>query len=109
MNIIIYRRRFTPWSVDGTMIINGGTFCRTIEHPKNYLPADSHKIVLVPVKIENGTEEFKTLPVIFGADDPREIATVVAERTRSEVVKVIGKKIILFRQAKKNSKFDLPK
>lgn len=42
-------------------------------------------------------------------DDPREIATVIAERTRSEVVKVIGKKIILFRQAKKNSKFDLPK
>lgn len=69
MNIIIYRRRFTPWSVDGTMIINGGTFCRTIEHPKNYLPADSYKIVPVPVKIENGTEEFKTMPVIFGADD----------------------------------------
>lgn len=42
-------------------------------------------------------------------DDPRKIATVIAERTRSEVVKVIGKKIILFRQAKKNSKFDLPK
>ena len=59
----------SPWSVDGTMIINGGTFCRTIEHPKNYLLANSYKIVLVPVKIENGTEEFKTLPVIFGADD----------------------------------------
>lgn len=34
-------------------------------------------------------------------DDPTEIAHVTAERTRSEVVKVIGKKIILFRQAKK--------
>ena len=43
------------------------------------------------------------------ADDPREIAEVIAERTRSVVVKVIGKKIILFRQAKKNSKYDLPK
>lgn len=42
-------------------------------------------------------------------DDPNEIAQVTAERTRSEVVKVIGKKIILFRQAKKNSKFELPK
>lgn len=42
-------------------------------------------------------------------DDPKEIATVIGERTRSDVVKVIGKKIILFRQAKKNSKFDLPK
>lgn len=42
-------------------------------------------------------------------DDPKEIAAMVAERTRSEVVKVIGKKFILFRQAKKNSKFELPK
>lgn len=41
-------------------------------------------------------------------DDPREIATVIGERTRSQVVKVIGKKIILFRQAKKNSKYELP-
>ena len=38
----------------------------------------------------------------------REIAQVIAERTHSAVVKVIGKKIILFRQAKKNSKFELP-
>ena len=43
------------------------------------------------------------------ADDPKEIAHVVAERTRSEVVKVIGKKIILFRQAKKNSRYELPR
>lgn len=42
-------------------------------------------------------------------DDPNEIANVIAERTHSDVVKVIGKKIILFRQAKKNTKFELPK
>ncbi len=41
-------------------------------------------------------------------DDPREIATVIGERTHSEVIKVIGKKMIFFRQAKKNSKFNLP-
>ena len=41
-------------------------------------------------------------------DDPREIAEIIAERTHSVVVKVIGKKIILFRQAKKNSKYELP-
>lgn len=41
-------------------------------------------------------------------DDPKEIANVIAERTHSDVVKVIGKKIVLFRQAKKNTKFDLP-
>lgn len=41
-------------------------------------------------------------------DDPREIAQVISERTHSVVVKVIGKKIILFRQAKKDSKYELP-
>ena len=41
-------------------------------------------------------------------DDPREIAAVIGERTRSEVIKVIGKKMIFFRQAKKNTKYNLP-
>lgn len=41
-------------------------------------------------------------------DDPREIAAVIGERTHSEVIKVIGKKMIFFRQAKKNSKYNLP-
>ena len=41
-------------------------------------------------------------------DDPKEIAYVIAERTHSDVVKVIGKKIVLFRQAKKNTKYNLP-
>ena len=34
-------------------------------------------------------------------DDPKEIAQMMAERTRSQVVQVIGKKIILFRVSKK--------
>lgn len=37
--------------------------------------------------------------------DVKEIAQMLAERTRSQVVQVIGKKIVLFRQAKKNSKY----
>ena len=41
-------------------------------------------------------------------DDPREIAAVIGERTHSDVVKVIGKKIIFYRKAKKNSKINLP-
>ena len=41
-------------------------------------------------------------------DDPREIAAVIGERTHSEVIKVIGKKMIFFRQAKKNTKYNLP-
>ena len=41
-------------------------------------------------------------------DDPKEIAVTLAERTRSEVVQVMGKKIVLFRQAKEKSKIQLP-
>lgn len=40
--------------------------------------------------------------------DPREIAEVVAERTHSEVVQVIGKKIVLYRESKKKKKIELP-
>lgn len=42
------------------------------------------------------------------ADDPREIAEVVAERTRSQVVQVIGRKIILYRPDKDKPKILLP-
>ena len=41
-------------------------------------------------------------------DDPRAIAEVVAERTRSQVVHVIGKKIVLYKPDKKNPKIMLP-
>lgn len=41
-------------------------------------------------------------------DDPKEIANVIAERTHSQVVKVIGKKMIFYREAKKNPKIKLP-
>ena len=43
-------------------------------------------------------------------DDAREIAEVIAERTRSQVVQVIGKKIVLYKEGKdKNNKIELPK
>lgn len=42
-------------------------------------------------------------------DDPNEIAQMVAERTRSQVVQVIGKKIVLYKPDKKNPKIILPK
>ncbi|MGN0341543.1 MAG: ribosome assembly RNA-binding protein YhbY [Roseburia sp.] len=42
-------------------------------------------------------------------DEPREIADVLAERTRAQVVSVIGKKITLYRRAKKNPKIELPR
>ena len=37
-------------------------------------------------------------------EDPREMAQVLAERTRSQVVQVIGKKIVLYREGKKDKK-----
>lgn len=44
------------------------------------------------------------------ADDPKEIAQLVAERTRSQVVQVIGKKIVLYKEGKdKKKKIELPK
>lgn len=42
-------------------------------------------------------------------DDPKEIARLVAERTRSQVVQVIGKKIVLYKEGKdKKKKIQLP-
>ena len=37
-------------------------------------------------------------------DDPRELASMLAERTRSQVVQVIGKKIVLYKEGKDDKK-----
>ncbi len=37
-------------------------------------------------------------------DDPKELAQVLAERTRSQVVQVIGKKIVLYKEGKDDKK-----
>lgn len=42
-------------------------------------------------------------------DDPKEIASVIGERTNSTVVQVIGKKIVLYRESKTKKKIQLPK
>ena len=43
--------------------------------------------------------------------DPKEAAVVIAERTQSECVQVIGRKIVLYKQARepKNRKIELPR
>ena len=43
------------------------------------------------------------------ADDPKELASMLAERTHSQVVQVIGKKMIFYRPSKKDPKIELPK
>ena len=43
-------------------------------------------------------------------DDPKELAAMIAERTRAQVVQVIGKKIVLYKEGKDDKKkITLPK
>lgn len=42
-------------------------------------------------------------------DDPNEIACMLAERTHAQVVQVIGKKIVLYKESKEHKKIELPK
>ena len=42
-------------------------------------------------------------------DDPKELARILSERTHSEVVQVIGKKIVLYKESKENKRIELPK
>ena len=41
-------------------------------------------------------------------NDPNELAQIVAERTHSQVVQVIGKKIVLYKESKNKKKIELP-
>lgn len=45
------------------------------------------------------------------ADDPKELGIMIAERTRAQLVQVIGKKIVIYKPAKeeRNRKIELPK
>ena len=40
-------------------------------------------------------------------EDPKAIAASLAERTHSQVITVIGKKIVLYKQAKKNPRYPI--
>ena len=54
--------------------------------------------------IDEALEARELIKISVLLDDPKEIAAVVAERTRSQVVQVIGKKIVLYREGKKEKK-----
>ena len=41
------------------------------------------------------------------ADDPRQIAEMIAERSKSQVVQVIGKKIVLYKEGRDEKKKNL--
>lgn len=73
------------------------------------------KSSVTPENIEAIAETFNTRELVKIAvlknclDDPKEIASMVAERTRSQVVQVIGKKFVLYKPFKENPKIILPK
>lgn len=72
------------------------------------------KASLTPEVTEAVAEVFHTKELIKiavlknCADDPREIAEMLSERTHSQVVQVIGKKIVLYKESKENKKIILP-
>ncbi|MCI8373530.1 MAG: ribosome assembly RNA-binding protein YhbY [Lachnospiraceae bacterium] len=43
------------------------------------------------------------------ADDPGELADILAERTKSKVVQVVGKKITLYKESKNKKRIELPR
>ena len=57
----------------------------------------------------NKNELIKVAVLKNCVDDPREIAQMVAERTHSQVVQVIGKKFVLYKPDKEKLKIELPK
>lgn len=56
----------------------------------------------------NGNELIKISVLKNCIDDPREIGELISERTHSEIVQVIGKKIVLYKPFPKDPKIILP-
>ena len=73
------------------------------------------KSSLTPEYIEAVREAFNTRELIKinvlknCLDDPREMAQIIADRTGSQVVQVIGRKIVLYKPDKDKPKILLPK
>ena len=57
----------------------------------------------------NARELIKVSVLKNCADDPRALAEILAERTKSQVVQVIGKTIVLYKPNKDKPKIELPK
>ena len=69
---------------------------------------------LTPEVTEAVDEAFNTRELIKLAvlkncvEDPREIAEMLGERTKSQVAQVIGKKIVLYKESNDHKKINLP-
>ena len=65
--------------------------------------------VTVAIREAINTRELSKVAVLKNCmDDPREIAEMVAQRTHSQVVQVIGKKIVLYKPDRDNPRIQLP-
>ncbi len=73
------------------------------------------KSSLTPEVTQAVSEAFNTRELIKIAvlkncmNDPAEIAAALAERTGSQVVQVIGKRIVLYKESKDHKKIELPR
>ena len=55
------------------------------------------------------TRELVKLTVLKNCmDEPGKMAAMLADRTQSQVVQVIGKKIVLYKESKEHKKINLP-
>ena len=57
----------------------------------------------------NNNELIKIAVLKNCADDPNEIGQILSERTHSQLVQVIGKKIVLYKPDRDNPRIVLPK
>ena len=73
------------------------------------------KSSVTPENVEAISEVFNTRELVKISilknclDDPKEVANTVAERTRSHVVEVLGKKFVLYKPFKENHKIIIRK
>ncbi|MDY2700498.1 MAG: ribosome assembly RNA-binding protein YhbY [Lachnospiraceae bacterium] len=70
---------------------------------------------LTPEVTEAVRETFNTRELVKVAvlknclEDPRQMAEALADRTGSQLVQVIGKKIVLYKESKEHKKIELPR
>lgn len=73
------------------------------------------KYGLTPEVTNAVSEAFNTRELIKVAilknclEDPKELASTLAERTKSQLVQVIGRKAVLYKESKENKKIELPR
>ena len=70
---------------------------------------------LTPEVTEGVAEAFNRKELIKVAvlkncfDDPNELGSMLAERTQSQLVQVIGRKIVLYKESREHKKIELPR